>query len=517
MHRRVPESPPVVTVSRPTSLKRNVVANYTSQGYVTVLGIVVVPLYLKYMGAEAYGLVGFFAMLQMLFNLLDMGLTPTMARETARFYGGATDGATYRQFVRALEGVFALVAVIGGSAMFASSGVIARDWLRAALLPPGELQVAIRLMAVMVALRWVGELYRGAITGAEQFVWLGRYAAIVATFRYLGVLPVLKYVGSTPRIFFSYQACVALVELSGLAIMAYRLMPRNHDRTVGWSWEPLRPVLKFSLTIAFTSSVWVLVTQSDKLVLSKFLPLASYGYYTLAVLVASAVSLVGGPVSGAIMPRMAKLEAAGDNAGVIVVYRAATQLVCVIALPVAFTLAAFAEQIVWAWTGDHVAATSVAPILRLYALGNGLLVVSAFPYYLQYAKGNLRLHVIGSAGFLVVLLPSVIWGSLTYGAVGAAWAWLIANAIYFLAWVPLVHHRLEPGLHSKWLLADVGVIACAALAAVELMMSLAVLPTSRLQALFVAAAAGAGVLAVAMIASSQARAQLVVKLEAWRR
>jgi O-antigen/teichoic acid export membrane protein len=65
-------------------LKKNILANYASQIYVTLIGIFMVPLYIKYMGAEAYGLVGFFAMLQAWFNLLDMGLTPTTARETAR-------------------------------------------------------------------------------------------------------------------------------------------------------------------------------------------------------------------------------------------------------------------------------------------------------------------------------------------------------------------------------------------------------------------------------------------------
>ena len=78
------------------SLKRNILASYASQIYVTLVGILILPLYLKYMGAEAYGLVGFFTMLQAWFNLLDMGLTPTVARETARFRGGATDALSYR-------------------------------------------------------------------------------------------------------------------------------------------------------------------------------------------------------------------------------------------------------------------------------------------------------------------------------------------------------------------------------------------------------------------------------------
>ena len=70
------------------SLRQNILANYVSQIYVTVIGIVMVPLYLRYLGAEAYGLVAFFTVIQAGFQFLDMGLTPTVVRETARL-GGA--------------------------------------------------------------------------------------------------------------------------------------------------------------------------------------------------------------------------------------------------------------------------------------------------------------------------------------------------------------------------------------------------------------------------------------------
>jgi O-antigen/teichoic acid export membrane protein len=52
------------------SLKRNILANYASQTYVTLIGILMLPVYLRYMGAEACGLVGFFTMLNALFQLL---------------------------------------------------------------------------------------------------------------------------------------------------------------------------------------------------------------------------------------------------------------------------------------------------------------------------------------------------------------------------------------------------------------------------------------------------------------
>jgi len=438
------------------SLKRNILASYVSQIYVTIIGIAMVPLYLKYMGAEAYGLVGFFVMLQALFNLLDMGLTPTMARETARFRGGATDARSYRRLVRALQAIFLAIAIAGGGSLFASAGFIANDWLNVQTLPLHEVQLAVQMMALGVALRWMAGVYRGAISGFERLVWLSGYNAVMATLRFVGVLPVMMFFGATPTVFFTYQLLVAVVELAGLAAMTYVLLPPvTVGQHLGWSFASIKPVIKFSLSVAFVSITWVLVTQVDKLVLSNLLPLADYGYFTMAVLVASGVLVISGPISAAIMPRMAKLEAEGDQDGVIRVYRQATQLVAVIAAAASVTLAFLAEPLLLAWTGDKNLAHQAAPILILYAIGNGILAVSTFPYYLQYAKGNLRLQLIVNVLFLALLVPAIIWGASQYGGVGAGYVWLVMNVIYFLVWVPLVHKRFKPGLNLPWYGRDV--------------------------------------------------------------
>lgn len=452
------------------SFKRNILASYATQIYVTLVGIFILPLYLKYMGAEAYGLVGFFTMLQAWFNLLDMGLTPTVARETARFRGGATDALSYRRLLRALQLIFFAVAVLGGGAMFVFSGHIADGWLKVQTLPLAQVQLALQLMAVGVALRWMSGLYRGCISGSERLVWLGSFSAFVATLRFVGVLPILIWVGHSPGVFFTYQLLVAMIELAGLAAKAYCLFPAvSSGQQLGWSpaslFTPIKPVLKFSLTIAFTSSVWLMVTYTDKLLLSKLLPLADYGYFTLAVLAASGVMLISGSISGALLPRMARLHAEGNEAGLISLYRNATQMVAVIAIPACLVLAFFAEQVLWVWTGDAHAATQAAPVLYLYALGNGILALGAFPYYLQYAKGDLRLHMIGNALFLVLLIPALIWATLQYGVIGAGYAWLGANAVYFLVWVPKVHGRFVKGLHIQWLLEDLGMIVLLSVAA----------------------------------------------------
>ncbi len=438
------------------SLRKNILANYASQIYVTAAGIVMVPLYIKYMGPEAYGLVGFFAMLQAWFNLLDMGLTPTMARESARFNGGATSTVEYRQVVRAMEGIFSFIALLGGAFLFFLAESIGKQWLHAEHLPSQEIETSLQLIAIIIALRWMCGIYRGIISGSERLVWLSGFNSIIASGRFVLVLPILIFISASPAFFFGFQLCVALVEFGGLAFMAYRLLPTVPiGSIIHWRWAPLRPVLKFSLSIAFTSSVWVLVTQTDKLVLSKVLPLAEYGYFTVAVLVASGIMMVSGPISSSLLPRMTRLHAEGLNANLIDLYRQATQLVTATTIPAAFVLIFFAPQVLWAWTGDAALVQRAGPALRLYAIGYAFLAVGAFPYYLQYAKGNLRLHLIGNIVFILLLIPSIIVATSKYGMEGAGWAWLISNMLYFCLWTPLVHKKFAPGIHKKWLTKDI--------------------------------------------------------------
>jgi O-antigen/teichoic acid export membrane protein len=212
-------------------------------------------------------------------------------------------------------------------------------------------------------------------------------------------------------------------------------------------------------------------------VLSRILPLAEYGYFTAAVLVASGILILSGPVSTAILPRMAKLEAQGLHAQLIDVYRQGTQLVVVIAGALAATLAVRAEPLLWAWTGNRELAEQASPVLALYAIGNGVLAVSAFPYYLQYAKGNLRLHLIGNAIFVTLLVPLVVWAANRYGGTGAGVVWLATNLLSFALWLPFVHQRFAPQLNRSWYGRDVLTIWLAIAAAAWAMNQL--LPDSQ--------------------------------------
>lgn len=491
------------------SIRANIIANYVGQFFVTLTGILMLPLYIKYMGAEAYGLVGFFTMLQAWFGLLDLGLSPTIGRETARYHGNGISALDYRRLYRILSLIFIVIAINGGGSLFLLSENIATNWLKAKNLPLVEIVTAVRIMAISAALRWMCGLYRGVVTGSEKLVWLSCFNMVIATLRFVCVMPVMFYFGFTPVVFFIHQLIVAIVEFSGIWLKSRSLLPslKYLEHSIGWSFKSVKPVLKFALTIAITSSIWVLVTQTDKFVLSGILTLGEYGYYTLAVLVANAIMIIGGPVSNAVMPRMARLHAEGKNFEMMEVYRNSTQLVSVIAGSATITIVVCSRLLLFAWTGDHALAVRAAPILSLYAIGNGFLVLAAFAYYLQYAKGNLRYHLVGNVVLVVILIPCIVFAASSYGAIGAGYVWLISNALYLFCWVAYVHHKIEPGLHLQWLIRDILTIGLPALAMAFVLTLFKFDLDGRVQSLIYVISFGAVILFVATISSGGFRSR----------
>ena len=441
------------------SLKKNILASYATQIYVTLVGILILPLYLKYMGAEAYGLVGFFTMLQAWFNLLDMGLTPTVARETARFRGGATDALSYLRLLRGLQLIFCAIALLGGGVMFAFSGAIAERWLNVQTLPLAQVELALQLMAVGVALRWMSGFYRGYFLGAEQLVWLSGFNTILATMRFAGIIPILVFVNNSIEIFFAYQIIVAAIEIT-ILFKKYKQSNKQISINLKISWIPanlfaeIKRIIKFTTIMTFASIAWILITQTDKLILSKIIPLTEYAYFHMATLAASSILLISNPISNSLLPRMV-LSFSKNIDDFLKIYSNATQWICISAIPTCAILFMHSEKIIFLWTNNYYLSQKISPTLSLYSLGNGILAISSIPYFIQYSAGKLRLHLLGTFIFLIVLIPSLMWATEKYGIAGAGWVWVAINTIYLFFWIPFIHHVFLSNFHCNWIKKEI--------------------------------------------------------------
>ncbi|MBA4317258.1 MAG: polysaccharide biosynthesis protein [Flavobacterium sp.] len=444
------------------SLKRNATANFIGSFYLTAVNILAVPFYIKILGPEAYGLVGFFALMQVWLQMLDLGLTPTLAREVARQKAGAISAVFLRDLVKSFEYFFSFTGIIVAILLFSCSDWLASSWLKSENLAMSELKQSILLMSVIVPIRWLLSLYRSGLTGMEKHIWLNGFNLISGTMRAIGAIVALKFIGSTTTVFFSYQAILVVVE--GIILISYfsRNLPIVAKKPK-FSLSSLREVFPFAGSIAFTSIIWLAVSQSDKVILSNSLSLSDYGYFTLAITVASSVGVFSGPISKVLLPRLTCLISEKKEIEMIMVYRKATQFMVILTTSVTAIVAVFAKPLIFSWIGQMDAAESAAPVLFWYVIGNGILSILSFQYYLQFAYGNLKHHVVFNVVFAILWVPLVWYVALNYGALGAGRLWFFCQLVCFLFWSWYVHSKFAPGLHLLWLKDDVAPIVVAIL------------------------------------------------------
>ena len=492
------------------SLKLNVSFNFIGLAYITVIGIVVLPLYLQYLGAEAFGLVGFFAVLQSWMLLLGVGMSPLLSRQAAHSRGQNDDCLELRKLVRSLELIVFVLAIIVVLCIAASSMWIANSWLNAEILGTSEVSTCIVLMGAMIGLKLFSSLYLSGIQGLENQVWLNVANIILVTLKYLGALFLLAYFTADIVDFFVYQVFVGFIELMSLAIMFYYFIPSKNKVGVKFFWGTLKPMLPFAGGIAYTAGIWVLITQLDKLVLTNILSLSEYGYFSLVVVVATGISQVSSPISQAILPRMTSLLSQGKEQGMLELYRKSTQLMSVIIFPLTGVVALFSTELLFAWTGDRKAAEWAGPILFWFALGNGILTISAFQYYLQFAHGKLRMHVIYSSISASIQIPIIIYVAFNYGAMGVALVWFSIRLVSFIIWPPIVHKKFAPGIHWSWLMKDVApIFVVTSIALLVLMsMNIAFEDMGRMSTFMVLIGAGVMVLLCNLLVSSAFRSLL---------
>ena len=189
------------------SLKKNVLANYLGQAWTALMNLVFVPVYIRYLGMEAYGLIGIFIMLQAWLTLLDMGMTPTLSREMSRYTAGAHSVQSIRDLLRTMEFICFTIAVLLCVLILLSSAWLASHWLQTEKIPTDKLAGAISVMGLVIALRFIEGLYRGAIVGLQQQVWLNIANAFLATLRSGGAVLVLIWIAPTIEYFFLWQGC----------------------------------------------------------------------------------------------------------------------------------------------------------------------------------------------------------------------------------------------------------------------------------------------------------------------
>lgn len=445
-----------------TVLKKNIIANLIGSIWQAIMGLVFVPFYIKLVGIESWGLIGFFATLLVIFGLFDFGLSSTINREMARLSVQPDKEQHMRNLVRTLEIIYWTIACFVGITIALASPFFANHWIKAGTLSLETVQQAVLIMGLVIALQMPIGFYSGALMGLQKQVLLNTINVGMSTLRGAGALFVLWFVSPTIQAFFLWQIIVSALQIFLLIFFLWRQLPVSGQRAV-FEKQLLKDTWRFATGMSGISIFAVILTQLDKVMLSKMLSLEMFGYYMLASMVAMSLACFFTPVFSSVYPRFTQLFSMGNEEELRRLYHQACQFMAVLILPMAIVIALFSYEIILIWTQNPITAQKTHLLVTILVCGTALNGLMYLPYALQLAFGWTKLSILKNIAAVILYIPLIIYMTKHFGTVGAATMWLCLNAGYVIFEIPIMHRRLLREEKWRWYWQDVTIPLCAGL------------------------------------------------------
>jgi O-antigen/teichoic acid export membrane protein len=435
------------------SIKKNVIANFIGKVWATLISLLLVPLYIKYLGIEAYGLIGFYITLTSTLSFLDFGLTTTLNRELARAKAMQKDVCEVRNLVFTIESIYWIIGIATAGLIVVLSPVIANHWINAQHLPQLTVSHSIMLMGAIIAFQWPISIYTGGLLGLEKQVNYNIAFVVMHTIRATGVFLIFYLIKPSIELFFVWQAGITCLYVFSMRLMLWNNLPSVNSRPK-FSLKQLKDIWKFAAGMTGVYVITFFLSQFDKIILSKLLPLATYGYYMLSFTVASVIQVFIFPINTAIFPRLSAFLSVNKKEDLRFTFHSGCKLIATLAFPTALVLIFFAPDILFVWTKDVNTVSNASLLVRLLTIGTLLNCLMVIPSDLLFADGNTRFVFYQNLIAVVVLLPLLMLLVKQFNAIGATFIPIIYNVALLTISNPIILFRYFKGEQFKWYLND---------------------------------------------------------------
>ena len=429
-------------------ISQALVITVLSRGWVAVISLLAVPLYLRLLGIEAYGVVGLFTSFSTLISFLDLGLGVTLARELARISGNRNKLVESRDQLRTFEIVTCYLALLIGLIVALGSRPVAHYWIQAQNLNSIDIAQALVLAGLALACQWPTNLYNQGLTGLQKQSILGIATMIFATIRVVCTLLII-WVEPNLVSFFLAQIVTSLLQTLSMRWMLWRELGLVEHRPQ-LRIAIIRSAVNFAGGMTGISITSVILTQTDKIILSKTLNLVDYGYYVVAGTLATGLYVLITPMFSIVFPRFSNLVENNERSKLIDLYHTSSQLIAVLVIPIAVVLAIFSQEILYFWTKDFELSNKTALTLSFLVLGNAINGMMNIPFAVQLAYGWTNLALYLNFAFITILVPTIWWAAKYYGTTGAAGVWLALNILCLLIVPQIMHYFIIQEVKKKW-------------------------------------------------------------------
>ena len=385
-----------------------------------LMGLILVPILLKDLGVESYGLWVAALSVVGVVGMLDLGLDYAVTREVAASLRSGSGNHT-AGFVQAAGNAVLLTAILGafvvGALGLPLSGVLHLSAAGRKVAPTvfalgGITFFASRILAFATAV----------LNGLRRFDTTNGLAIVATLLRACGIIALIK-AGAGLLGVSLWQAVAAMASALAGLVMLQRLEPEFRLRMGRPDWNFLRPHLPFGLSRQMTAAVSRFIWDPTALLIGMVLGSEWIASYNIAQKFPLAASALIWSASEPLIPAASQHQQ-GREEHTRVVLEAGTRWIVVLALPLCIVLGILGRNLLQAWVGETRPDTVL--VLRLITVAVFVEAIGVASTEVLWGMGAIRtvLWITGGAiatslCLSLVLLPRI-------GIAGAAWALLVS-------------------------------------------------------------------------------------------
>lgn len=430
-------------------INKNLISHYFGQILSALVVVICTPIYISYLGVEAYGLVGVYAVLLAAMNIADLGLTPTINREIAilREKNNPND---ILDLIKTYELACIFTTILVTILIYINSEEIAYFFIKDYQKNEINIPNIICYMSITLGLRWVEQFYKTVLIGSEDAIWLNFTWTILTVMRWGGVALALIFASNKLEIFFGFQS---ISSIFGILILKIRLSDKY--KMLGYSGKFFIKIIKYNNK--FTSSMFLgsilafIVSNIDKIIVTKYVSLLDFGYYSMAFSLASGIQQFVTPLVNYAYPKLNRHYASNNERLLGYDYIDLSSKLAFFIVPISVMLIILPEHSIMAWTNDYKLVEKSKNILTLLAIGVMLNGIMNMPYILQLSHGWVNLSLFTNLVIIVLIVPILIYIVPNYGVLGVAMSWVLINLFTMMVSINIMHCYILKNLKYKWI------------------------------------------------------------------
>lgn len=388
-----------------------------------ILFIVSVPLYIKFLGQDRYGIIGIVWLIVGLFGMLDLGLGRAVTRRIAILI--IHDRSAARKVLDIALMTNVLIGTIG-ALLVMGAGWYA--FVHVLVLSPQlrqESLEALPLMAIGLPIVTTIGLLSGALQGSERFFTSNRIMVTNSILFQLAPLIGAYLLG--PRLWpLVFIALLARVLCLHLFWRECRLL--FGPATIEWDRHESIAMLRYGGWITLSAVTGIVISMTDRLIVGRLHGSAAIPSYTIPYDATSRLTILSEALSRTIFPKYAALDAAEGEK----LTRSLVRLLAALMVPAVCMVILLAPVIMKLWLGNELAVVT-AGLMQIFAIAAFLNQFSRLPAGQLQGQGK-----VATTGAIAIsqALPYVFMQYFLisrYGLYGGAWGLVGRNLLDFFA------------------------------------------------------------------------------------